>query len=103
MPTRQIFNARTQKVEEAELTVDQNSEVIATFKDGGIIKFPAGLTSAEFEKLIAKHQVANEGQEVITPEMEAEKVKERERSLKLIGDTTQESQSNDKTLAEPET
>ncbi len=83
-----IFNARTQQVEEAEMSVDANNEIVATFDDGTIVKFPSGLTKAEFTKLIKAHKDANEGQEVITPEMEAEADKLRAASLALIGDKT---------------
>jgi len=85
MPTREIFNALTQQLEDAELTVDHNNEIVATFKDGSFLKFPAGLTKDDFEEQIRLHQVHNEGQEVITPEVEAAKAAERAASLALIG------------------
>lgn len=87
MSTMQIFNARSQQVEDAEMSVDANNEIVATFQDGGFIKFPAGLTKDEFDALIVKHEEDNKGQEIITPEMEAEKVAERAASLELIGET----------------
>lgn len=97
-PTRQIFNATTQTVEDAELYVDANNEIVATFENGGVVKFPAGMTQAEFEAAIVNHQAANQGQEIITPAMEAEKAKERAASEALINgtaDTTAaEEQSN---------
>lgn len=86
MATRKIFNARTQEVEDATLTVDDNNEIVATFEDKGFVKFPAGLAEPQFKKLIEEHKTHNEGQEVITPEMEAAKVRERAASLALIGD-----------------
>jgi hypothetical protein len=88
MPTRQIFNATTQQVEEAELSVDQNNEIVATFADGNFVKFPAGMTAEEFEKQIALVQAHNEGQEIVTPEMEAAKEAERAASLALINGNT---------------
>lgn len=88
MPVRNIFNASTQQVEEAELTVDHNGEIVATFEDGSFLKFPAGLTKAEFNEQIKLHKEHNQGQEVITPEMEAEAQKQRAASLELIGDKT---------------
>lgn len=93
MAVRKLFNTRTQQVEDAVLTVDPNNEIVATFEDGGIIKFPAGLTKDQFEELIAQHQAANEGQEIITAEMEAQKEAERAASLALIGETPQEAQA----------
>lgn len=92
MPTRQLFNAQTQKLEDAELTVDKNNEIVATFADESFIKFPAGLTKDEFESHIAAHQSANEGQEVISEEQQAEADAERQNSLDLIGETSQEGQ-----------
>lgn len=95
MTTKKIFNAATQQLEDAELTVDANNEIVATFSDEGFVKFPAGLTSKEFDHLIAETQSANEGQEVITPEYLEAKMRDRAASLKLIGaDTTAEGQSN---------
>lgn len=85
MPTRDIFNAATQQVEPAELSVDHNNEIIATFKAGSFLKFPAGLSQKDFDTHIELVQVHNEGQEVITPEAEAAKAKERAASLALIG------------------
>lgn len=81
-----IFNAKTQQVEEAEMTVDNNNEIVATFDDGGIVKFPAGLSDDEFQKLVSEHSLANAGQEIITPETEAAAAKEREASMALIGE-----------------
>lgn len=89
MPKRDIFNATTQQVEPAELTVDKNNDIVATFDDGSFLKFPAGMTAEEFTEHIAAVQVHNEGQEVITPEMEAAKDAERAASLALIADDTE--------------
>ncbi len=99
MPKREIFNATTQQVELAELSVDKNNEIVATFEDGSFLKFPAGLTSEEFAAQIAAVQVHNEGQEVITPEMEAAKDAEREASLALIGAEPEQSSSIDQAPA----
>lgn len=90
MPTRKLFNTKTQTVEDAELTVDANSEIVATFSDGNFIKFPAGLSKKDFENLIVLHQKHNEGQVIITPEMEAAQVAAKANSEALIagGDAT---------------
>lgn len=88
--SRNLFNTRTQQLEEVEFTVDPNNEIVATFKDGGIIKFPAGLTRNEFETLIVQHEQANAGQEIITPEDEEIAEAERQNSLDLIEDSTSE-------------
>jgi len=94
MPTREIFNANTQQVEPAELTVDHNNDIVATFQDGSFLKFPAGLDRQQFEDQINLVQVHNQGQEVITPEYEAAKEAERAASLALIGDTSDVPQEN---------
>jgi hypothetical protein len=60
MPSRQIFNARTQRCEDADLSIGRNSEVIATFADGTFVKFPARLNSDQFTALIERHQQAND-------------------------------------------
>lgn len=91
MAKRDIFNAKTQQEEKAELTVDDNNEIVAEFKDGGIVKFPAGVSKEELDDLIEQHKEANEGQEVITPEVEAKQKADRAASLAAIGDTTPES------------
>lgn len=87
MPTRDIFNANTQTVEPAELTVDANNEIVATFADKTFLKFPAGLTQEDFGAQITAVQTANEGQEVITPEIQAEQEAQRANSFALIGET----------------
>src|ERR1700730_1560010 len=68
----QVFNARTQQLEDVTWSADRNHEVIATFADETFVKFPAGLTPKELQKLVDEHADANDGQEVITPEQEAE-------------------------------
>lgn len=97
-PTRQIFNTSTQQVEEATLAVDHNNDIIATFENGTVVKFPAGMTKEEFVAAIAEHEKANTGQEIITPEMEAKAAAERKASEDLINDTADttagEEQSN---------
>lgn len=86
MPTRQIFNARTQSVEDAELSVDEKShEILATFADESFVKFPPGLDADTFSALIAAHFADNKGQRVITPEQEAAEAAEYKASLALIG------------------
>lgn len=86
MAKKEIFNDTTQEVEVAELSVDQNNEIVAEFKNGHFVKFPAGLDKKGFQELIDAHHALNEGQEIVTPEMEAEKEAERAASLALIGE-----------------
>lgn len=98
MAKKELFNAKTQQVEEADFLVDEHNDIVATFDDGGVVKFPAGLTAEEFSEAIAAHEETNLGQEVITEEMEAEKAAQREASLALIGEV--EAPTED--VAEPE-
>lgn len=86
MPTRTLFNARTQQDEDADFSVDHNNEIVGRFADGGIKKFPAGLNAEQFEELIARHKEANTGQVVITEELLAEQAAARNASLALIGE-----------------
>ncbi len=51
-----------------------------------MLKFPAGLSKAEFQKLVAKHNKANEGIVARSPEeLEAEEAN-RVKSEKLLED-----------------
>lgn len=102
----QIFNAKTQQLEDVDFAADKNHEIVATFPDGHFLKFPAGTTEEQAKELIEAHRVANEGQEVITPEMEAQIEAERQASedlaAKLNGNTMpKESKTNDPTPAQP--
>ena len=89
MAKAKLFHAGTQQVEEAEFYVDKNNEVVAQFADGHAVKFPAGLSKEEFQKLLTEHQKSNTGQIVITAEMEAEQKALREASLELINETSE--------------
>lgn len=101
MSKKELFNAKTQTVEEADFTVDEHNEIVATFADGGTVKFPAGLTQKQFDAAVEAHQAGNEGQEVITEEMEAENAAQRKASLDLIGETEEEA-TPDEDVAETE-
>lgn len=90
MATRELFNANTQQLEEAELSVDANNEIVATFTDGSVLKFPAGLTSKQLDKLAETHHTANDGKEIVTDEMEKANAAERAASFELIGETDPE-------------
>jgi hypothetical protein len=79
----QVFNAITQQLEDVEWSVDHNNEILATFADGHFYKFPAGLSKDELEVLVDAHK-ANEGQEVITPEIEAAQEAEKAEAVALV-------------------
>lgn len=100
----QVFNTRTQQEENVVWSTDKANDLIATFEDETFVKFPAGLTLEEVQEFVNKHRDANEAQEVITPEMEAEMAEQQEANEKLLeqlngntmpeGDTTNASQDD---------
>lgn len=79
-----IFNARTQVEEDVEWSVGAGNEIVATFADGTFLKWPEGTTMEELEAYVLKHKEANEGQEVITPEMEAAKEEAQAQVTSLV-------------------
>lgn len=89
-PTKELLNARTQELEDAVMSVDDNNEIIATFDDGSFIKFPAGLTQKQFDTAIDAHNGANIGQEPITEEYLKAQHDARAASEKLIGIESEE-------------
>lgn len=91
----QIFNAKTQQSEEVVFSVDPNREIIATFPDGHFLKFPAGTSKEDLLSLIEEHEAANQGQEIITPEMEAAAAAEREAAEALVNEL-----NSDNTMSE---
>jgi thioredoxin reductase len=93
--TAKIFDAAVQKEVDYVLTLDPNGEVVATSSEtGNTLKFPAGLSKAELDKLIAEHNEANEGQEVIS----AEEQKQREENLQKSQDLLREFGATDNDL-----
>lgn len=90
----QIFNARTQNLEDVTWSKASNGEIIAGFKDETFVKFPAGSTKQDIERLVIAHQEANEGQEVITPEMEEARAQAEASADELIKEL------NDNTMSE---
>lgn len=102
LPTREIFNSNTQQMETATLRVDKNNEIVATFEDGSFLKFPSTIietapaeeggavttrpvTPEDLDGMVEAERVHNEGQEIITPEMEAAAAAAREAGLLAIG------------------
>ena len=60
---KKIFNAELQKETDHKLTAAPNGEVVATcLETGRVLKFPAGVTAKQFEKLLKAHKETNEGQ-----------------------------------------
>lgn len=94
-----VFNAKVQEHQETEWSVDQNGEFVCTFEDGHFIKFPGDTTEAELKKLVAEHEKQNAGQEVISPEREAEIAKNREKAEKLAEKLNGGTPKGDKTNA----
>lgn len=95
----QVFNPSTQQLEDVTWTADDNNELIATFSNGRFLKFPAGLTKKELESHVKEVRVANEGQEVLTPEYIAEQEAARKASedlaTKMNGNTMPDGQTDE--------
>lgn len=60
--TREAFNANTQQVEDAEVTIDVHGDYLFTFADGSFFKLPGGLSKKEIDSHLAKYEAANIGQ-----------------------------------------
>lgn len=80
----QVFNAKSQQLEDVVWSVDANNEIVCTFADGHFYKFPGGLTQEELKAQVDALQASNEGQEIITPEMEAAAAEERAANEELV-------------------
>jgi hypothetical protein len=75
MKTKEAFNVRTQQMEMAVVTVDNNGEFVFTFDDGSFFKLPATVESKEeVDELLAKHEEQNTGQ--VTVEAQEKKLAE---------------------------
>ena len=70
--TRAAFNATTQQVEDAVVTIDVQGDYLFTFEDGSFFKLPGNLTSKEVTAALAKEEAANIGQ-IKAEDVEAEK------------------------------
>lgn len=86
MATRKVYNTSTQKVEDAELSVE-NREIVVTFKNGHFLKYPANIDAADFGKQLDALETAHAEQEIITPEVLAAQEAELANAYELIGET----------------
>lgn len=75
MKTKLVFNAKTQVVEEAEVTIDQNGEYLFTFADGSFFKAPGTLSKAELADYLALHEEHNKGQITVEEQQKANEEK----------------------------
>lgn len=83
MATVKLWNTELGKVAPYEVSIDRNGEVVCDYSDGSIsdtIKFPGGLTKAQFEKLVKAHNDANEGVKALD-QKELEKRDKRNQEL----------------------
>lgn len=71
MKTKKVFNARTQQIEDATVTVDNNGEFVFTFADGGFFKLPGTLDKDGITEALKAHEKANKGQ-ISQAEIDAE-------------------------------
>lgn len=69
--TRAAFNAITQQVEDAEVTIDVQGDYLFTFADGSFFKLPGNLSAKEIKEALAKYEAANIGQ-IKAEDVEAE-------------------------------
>lgn len=98
-----VFNARAHEEQEVEWSVDQNGELVATFEDNHFLKFPGDITEGELNKYLKEHNEAHQDQEVITPEVEAQRSKELEKVTKLADKLNGGTPKGDKTNAPSQT
>ena len=61
MKTREAFNANTQQIEEATVTIDNNGDYLFTFEDGSFFKLPGTFGKEEIDNALEAHQTDNEG------------------------------------------
>jgi hypothetical protein len=76
------FNAVTQQVEDAVVTVDKNNEFLVTFADSSFLKFPADFDVEDLKAGLKANEEANLGQ-VSAAEMEAQRVANEEKLADL--------------------
>lgn len=62
MKTRLAFNAITQQLEEAIVTIDKNGEYLFTFEDGSFFKLPGDLDKKGINAALEAYEKANTGQ-----------------------------------------
>jgi hypothetical protein len=66
----EVFNAATQKKELVKFTIDQNDELVGTFKTGNVLKIPASVKGKDaIYAYLDKHEAANKGQIPAPPEI----------------------------------
>lgn len=83
MATTQLYSVQQGKLVDFKLDVDQNGEIVASTKNE-TLKFPAGLSKAELNKLFKAHNEANDGLVGLTEEEAEAGSKEAAASQKLI-------------------
>lgn len=59
--TREAFNANTQQMEEAVVTIDQNGDYLFMFEDESFLKLPGDLDKEGIDNALTAHQLDNEG------------------------------------------
>jgi len=69
--TRSAFNAITQQVEDAEVTIDVYGDYLFTFADGSFFKLPGTLDKDGITEELEKYEAANIGQ-IKAEDVEAE-------------------------------
>ncbi len=80
-----LYSTEQGKKVQFDLEVDQNGEIIARHEEE-FVKFPAGLSKKQFEKLVSQHNQANEGIVARTPEEIEAEATDRKKSEQLLED-----------------
>lgn len=85
----ELYSVKQGKLVEWQLSVDPNGEIVAETgdiknKNYEMLKFPAGLTKAQLNKVFKAHNEANEGKVALTDEQIEASNKTVSDSQKLI-------------------
>lgn len=87
MPTIKLWNTELGHKAPYEVSTDQNGDLLCTYQEldvEDVIKFPGGLSKAEFTKLVDAHNEANKGMKAVDPS-DVEKTEERDdKNQKLL-------------------
>lgn len=87
MKTVQLWNTDAGEMLDYVVTIDRNGEVVATYEEGDyrdFLKFPGGLTPAQFQKLVKAHNTANEGIVGVDLSEQEELAKKNEKLLESL-------------------
>lgn len=70
MKTIKAFNANTQKIEKAILSIATNNELVIRFADESFFKLPASTTEKELIEHLEAYELSNTGQKLAEEEVD---------------------------------